>query len=44
MTIRGDQMVNISTENVLIERNKFVSGHGVAIGSETSGWVRFMYK
>lgn len=32
--------INISTENVLIERNRFLAGHGVAIGSETSGWVR----
>lgn len=32
--------VNISTENVLIEQNRFIAGHGVAIGSETSGWVR----
>jgi exo-poly-alpha-galacturonosidase len=34
------RLVNISTENVLIERNQFLAGHGVAIGSETSGWVR----
>lgn len=33
-------MVNISTQNVLAERNTFLSGHGVSIGSETSGWVR----
>lgn len=34
------RLVNISTENVLIERNTFNAGHGVAIGSETSGWIR----
>ena len=57
-------MVNISTENVLAEANKFLKGttgdrvigsehvlyiskwwwigvgHGVSIGSETSGWIR----
>eukprot|EP00911_Craspedida_sp_UC1_P002381 UC1_evm2s1780 len=33
-------MVNISTENVLVENNVFRQGHGVSIGSETSGWVR----
>ena len=33
-------MVNISTVNVLAERNNFLKGHGVSIGSETSGWVR----
>merc|ERR1712023_519010 len=33
-------MVNISTQNVLIESNTFKEGHGVSIGSETSGWVR----
>jgi hypothetical protein len=33
-------MVNISTENVLAESNIFKLGHGVSIGSETSGWVR----
>lgn len=32
--------VNISTQNVLVERNVFQRGHGVSIGSETSGWVR----
>lgn len=32
--------VNISTQNVLVERNIFKLGHGVSIGSETSGWVR----
>ena len=32
--------VNISTQNVLVERNVFKQGHGVSIGSETSGWVR----
>ena len=34
------RMVNISTENVLIEQNVFNGGHGIAVGSETSGWVR----
>ena len=34
------RMVNISTENVLIEQNLITGGHGVAIGSETAGWVR----
>jgi len=34
------RMVNISTQNVLAERNRFLQGHGVSIGSETSGWVR----
>jgi polygalacturonase len=34
------RMVNISTVNVLAERNVFKAGHGVSIGSETSGWVR----
>ena len=24
----------------MIEQNRFLAGHGVAIGSETSGWVR----
>ena len=33
-------MVNISTQNVLAENNIFKQGHGVSIGSETSGWVR----
>merc|ERR1712023_250160 len=33
-------MVNISTQNVLIESNTFKEGHGVSIGSETSGRVR----
>jgi len=33
-------MVNISTQNVLAERNLFEKGHGVSIGSETSGWIR----
>lgn len=33
-------MVNISTQNVLAERNHFEKGHGVSIGSETSGWIR----
>ena len=33
-------MVNISTQNVLVERNVFRQGHGISIGSETSGWVR----
>jgi exo-poly-alpha-galacturonosidase len=32
--------VGISTENVLIENNFLANGHGVAIGSETSGWIR----
>jgi len=31
---------NISTENVLVEQNDFLVGHGVSIGSETSGWIR----
>eukprot|EP00040_Diaphanoeca_grandis_P005346 m.32462 g.32462 ORF g.32462 m.32462 type:complete len:462 (+) comp16649_c0_seq1:163-1548(+) len=34
------RMVNISTQNVLAEQNYFLKGHGVSIGSETSGWVR----
>lgn len=34
------RMVNISTQNVLAENNYFLKGHGVSIGSETSGWVR----
>lgn len=34
------RMVNISTQNVLAENNLFLKGHGVSIGSETSGWVR----
>ena len=34
------RLVNISTVNVLAERNRFVKGHGVTIGSETSGWIR----
>merc|ERR1712194_78743 len=33
-------MVNVSTQNVLAEKNRFLQGHGVSIGSETSGWVR----
>lgn len=33
-------MVNISTQNILVETNSFAAGHGVSIGSETSGWVR----
>eukprot|EP01043_Picozoa_sp_COSAG02_P058525 COSAG02_NODE_7298_length_3077_cov_81.755876_4_plen_393_part_00 len=33
------RMVNISTRNVLAEGNYFEKGHGVSIGSETSGWV-----
>ena len=33
-------MVNISTQNVLAERNLFLKGHGVSIGSETAGWIR----
>jgi polygalacturonase len=33
-------MTNISTQNVLAEQNTFLKGHGVSIGSETSGWVR----
>lgn len=32
--------INISTQNVLAENNYFEQGHGVSIGSETSGWVR----
>ena len=34
------RMVNISTTNVLAEQNVFQQGHGVSIGSETSGWIR----
>lgn len=34
------RLVNISTENILAERNVYKEGHGVSIGSETSGWVR----
>lgn len=34
------RMVNISTVNVLAENNFYLKGHGVSIGSETSGWVR----
>lgn len=34
------RMVNISTQNVLAEDNNFLKGHGVSIGSETSGWIR----
>ena len=34
------RMVNISTQNVLLERNAFRAGHGVSIGSETGGWIR----
>ena len=34
------RLVNISTENVLIENNTLTAGHGVALGSETSGWIR----
>jgi len=34
------RMVNISTVNVLATRNYFLKGHGVSIGSETSGWVK----
>eukprot|EP00929_Paragymnodinium_shiwhaense_P076197 TRINITY_DN39134_c0_g1_i1.p1 TRINITY_DN39134_c0_g1~~TRINITY_DN39134_c0_g1_i1.p1 ORF type:complete len:464 (-),score=38.57 TRINITY_DN39134_c0_g1_i1:50-1441(-) len=34
------RMVNISSRNILAERNYFKQGHGVSIGSETSGWVR----
>ena len=37
---RAGRMVNISTENVVIEGNDLSGGHGVAIGSETSGWIR----
>ena len=33
------RMVNISTRNILIEKNDFQAGHGVSIGSETSGWI-----
>jgi polygalacturonase len=33
------RMVNISTRNVLADGNYFEKGHGVSIGSETSGWV-----
>eukprot|EP01062_Namystynia_karyoxenos_P067415 TRINITY_DN61368_c0_g1_i1.p1 TRINITY_DN61368_c0_g1~~TRINITY_DN61368_c0_g1_i1.p1 ORF type:complete len:471 (+),score=87.24 TRINITY_DN61368_c0_g1_i1:76-1413(+) len=32
-------MVNISTANILAEKNHFRQGHGVAIGSETSGGI-----
>ena len=31
--------MNVSTKNVLAERNQFFKGHGVSIGSETSGWI-----
>ena len=31
------RLVNISTQNVLAEQNYFEKGHGVSIGSETSG-------
>eukprot|EP00658_Telonema_sp_P-2_P066314 TRINITY_DN55363_c0_g1_i2.p1 TRINITY_DN55363_c0_g1~~TRINITY_DN55363_c0_g1_i2.p1 ORF type:complete len:391 (-),score=60.19 TRINITY_DN55363_c0_g1_i2:253-1425(-) len=34
------RMVNISTANVLADKNYFLKGHGVSIGSETSGWIR----
>ena len=34
------RMVNISTVNVLATGNHFRQGHGVSIGSETSGWIR----
>lgn len=34
------RLVNVSSENVLIERITLIAGHGVAIGSETSGWIR----
>eukprot|EP01065_Artemidia_motanka_P027529 TRINITY_DN32717_c0_g1_i1.p1 TRINITY_DN32717_c0_g1~~TRINITY_DN32717_c0_g1_i1.p1 ORF type:complete len:456 (+),score=140.37 TRINITY_DN32717_c0_g1_i1:57-1370(+) len=34
------RMVNISSANILAEQNHFKQGHGVSIGSETSGWVR----
>jgi polygalacturonase len=34
------RQVNISTQNVLAEQNSFLKGHGVSIGSETSGWIR----
>ena len=34
---RTGLMVNISTRNVLAEENFFEKGHGVSIGSETSG-------
>lgn len=37
------RMVNISTVNVLAEGNTFLQGHGVSIGSETSGYVRGIY-
>ena len=33
------RMVNVSTRNVLLERNAFRAGHGVSIGSETGGWI-----
>lgn len=33
-------MVNVSTQHILAENNVFRQGHGVSIGSETSGWVR----
>lgn len=32
-------MVNISTENVLIEQNNFSSGHGIAIGKNVADYV-----
>jgi len=34
------RMVNMSTENLLVENNIFKEGHGVSIGSETGGWIR----
>mmetsp|Transcript_12717 Transcript_12717/g.40325 ORF Transcript_12717/g.40325 Transcript_12717/m.40325 type:complete len:466 (+) Transcript_12717:48-1445(+) len=33
------RMINISTRNVLAEHNYYKRGHGISIGSETSGWV-----
>lgn len=34
------RLVNISTANVLAERNQIIKGHGITIGSETAAWVR----
>jgi len=34
------RMVNVSTENVLVQNNLFLGGHGISVGSETSGWLR----
>ncbi|KAJ8603601.1 hypothetical protein CTAYLR_004856 [Chrysophaeum taylorii] len=34
------RMVNASTRNVLVEATRFGWGNGVAVGSETSGWIQ----